>query len=140
MRFWDSSALVALAIPEKASASVRNLFDHDSELTVWALTEVEITSALWLQARIAQLADKGRSEAQRAMDEILVGASVVAELSPVIQRARRILATHSLRAADALQLGAALFACDDQPQTLPLVTLDDRLADAATREGFTVLP
>jgi predicted nucleic acid-binding protein len=46
---------------------------------------------------------------------------------------------HPLRAADALQLGAALFAADGDPQSLELVTLDRRLADAARREGFPVL-
>ncbi|MGB3551121.1 MAG: hypothetical protein WA993_10545 [Candidatus Binatus sp.] len=46
---------------------------------------------------------------------------------------------HSLRAADALQLGAALVAADGDPQSLELVTLDRRLADAARREGFPVL-
>jgi hypothetical protein len=50
------------------------------------------------------------------------------------------LALHDLRAADALQLAAALIACDEQPALLPFVTLDRRLADAARREGFRVLP
>jgi hypothetical protein len=39
-----------------------------------------------------------------------------------------------------VQLAAALLACEDDPGRLPIVTLDDRLAEAATREGFTVLP
>lgn len=140
MRFWDSSALVALAIPEDASASVRKLLERDSGLLVWILSEVEITAALWRRVRGGRLGNGERSAAQRAIDEVLAGAFAVMEFAPVILRARRILATHPLRAADALQLGAALFACDDQPHTLPLVTLDDRLAEAATREGFTVLP
>jgi len=47
---------------------------------------------------------------------------------------------HELRAADAFQLAAALAAAEGSPSTLELVTLDDRLALAARREGFTVLP
>ena len=46
---------------------------------------------------------------------------------------------HPLRAADALQLGAALVATDLEPAGLELVTLDERLATAAEKEGFTVL-
>ena len=46
---------------------------------------------------------------------------------------------HPLRAADALQLGAALVAADGDPQSLELVTLDNRLAEAARLEGFSVL-
>jgi len=44
-----------------------------------------------------------------------------------------------LRAADALQLGAAIVAADGEPETLEVVTLDRRLADAARREGFPIL-
>lgn len=46
---------------------------------------------------------------------------------------------YALRAADALQLGAALVAADGDPQSLELVTLDRRLAEAALQEGFPVL-
>ena len=52
----------------------------------------------------------------------------------------RLLGLHHLRAADALQLGAALVAAYDQPLGSALVTLDARFADAARREGFRVLP
>jgi uncharacterized protein len=45
-----------------------------------------------------------------------------------------------MRAADALQLAAALVWCDEQPQGEVFVTLDERLADTARREGFTTLP
>jgi hypothetical protein len=55
-------------------------------------------------------------------------------------RAKRLLARHTLRAADALQLAAALLAADDDPQRLEFVTLDERLAEAARLEGFRVLP
>ncbi len=39
-----------------------------------------------------------------------------------------------------MQLAAALLACEDEPSRLPFVTVDDRLAEAAAREGFTVVP
>jgi hypothetical protein len=51
----------------------------------------------------------------------------------------RLLRVHPLRAADALHLGAALVAAEDNPRTLPFVTLDDELALAAEREGFPVV-
>ncbi len=57
-----------------------------------------------------------------------------------MRRARRLLASHTLRAADAMQLAAALLTCEDEPSRLPFVTVDDRLAEAAAREGFTVVP
>ncbi len=46
---------------------------------------------------------------------------------------------HALRAADSLQLAAALIAANHDPATLEIVSLDARLATAARREGFKVL-
>ena len=46
---------------------------------------------------------------------------------------------YPLRAADALELGAALVAAEEQPATLEFVTLDAQLAEAALAEGFRVL-
>jgi uncharacterized protein len=58
----------------------------------------------------------------------------------VLERAERLLAVHSLSAADALQLGAALVACDEQPRGEGFACLDGRLREAARREGFAVRP
>ncbi len=140
MRFWDSSALVAITVDEKATRSVRDLSREDPELVVWVLSEVEITSALWRRRRGNELSEVVRAEAQRQMDLTLSNALTVADVAAVVRRARRLLAAHTLRAADAMQLAAALLACEDEPGRLPLVTVDDRLAEAATREGFMVLP
>jgi predicted nucleic acid-binding protein len=47
---------------------------------------------------------------------------------------------HPLRAADALQLAAALIWCEEQPHGETFVSLDDRLRGAASKEGFTLAP
>ena len=52
----------------------------------------------------------------------------------------RLVRSHPLRAADGLQLAAALAATEGDPRSLPLVTLDERLRDAAEREGLRVEP
>lgn len=46
---------------------------------------------------------------------------------------------HGLRAADALRLGAPLTVAEGTPASLQVVTLDDRLAQAAEREGVSVV-
>jgi predicted nucleic acid-binding protein len=46
---------------------------------------------------------------------------------------------HPLRAADALQLAAAFMAAERHPASLQMVTLDERLADAARKEGFVLV-
>jgi len=140
MRFWDTSALVATEIDEKATKTARKLVQDDSELVVWILTDVEVASALWRRCRNGEMTESERSEAQRRLDETLSNAVNVSDVFAVARRARRLLAAYTLRAADAMQLAAALLACEDEPARLPFVTLDDRLAEAATREGFTIVP
>lgn len=54
--------------------------------------------------------------------------------------AERLLAAHPLRAADALQLAAALHWCQRQTTDRELVTFDIRLREAGRKEGFTILP
>jgi predicted nucleic acid-binding protein len=65
--------------------------------------------------------------------------SEVISVERVRERARRLLEIHPLRAADSLQLGAALLTSEETPQGFPFVTLDRRLADAAEKEGFHVV-
>ena len=63
----------------------------------------------------------------------------VEPIARVRQVATRLVRVHALRAADALQLAAAIVAAEDDPPSLTFVTLDDRLARAAERVGFPVL-
>ncbi len=57
----------------------------------------------------------------------------------VRETATRFLRVHPLRAADALQLAAAFIAAERRPASLAMVTLDDRLAAAARKEGFVMI-
>ena len=56
---------------------------------------------------------------------------------PHRDRVIRLLRVHPLRMADAFQLAAAIVAAENHPASLQFVTLDDRLGQAAEREGFT---
>ncbi len=127
-------------VDEKWSPRVRALATEDSDVLVWVLSDVEITSALWRRLRAGDLDERSRAAAQRSVDALLAAFSVVVDVALVARRARRVLALHPLRAADSLQLAAALVACDDRPTLLPFITLDDRLREAAGNEGFNVFP
>ena len=63
----------------------------------------------------------------------------MADLLAVRKRALSLLARHPLRAADAAQLGAALLVAEHLPPDFTFVCLDDRLGEAAEREGLQVL-
>jgi hypothetical protein len=58
----------------------------------------------------------------------------------VRENAARALLLHPLRAAGSLQLAAALLWTRGRPAGHDLVCLDERLREAATSEGFAVLP
>ena len=140
MRFWDSSAVVPLLLEEPATSAIRPLLRQDAAMIAWRLTGTEVVSALWRRRRLDELDEATRREAETGLAVLESRWTSVEDAAHVDRRARRLLATHPLRAADALQLAAALVACDERPDVLPFVTLDERLAEAARREGFTVVP
>lgn len=139
MRFWDTSALVPLLVPEESSDRLAALVREDPETAVWWITPVECASALARLARGDRLSRENLARGARRLSAAAEGWSEVPPTDPVRDQAHRLLRLHTLRAADALQLAAALVLAEYDPRTLPFVTLDDRLAAAAEREGFPVL-
>lgn len=137
MRFWDSSALIPLVMREHASSALLELRTHDPELTVWWAAEVECASALSRREREGALADPPAAWAR--LEQVARTWNEIPPAPALRLNAVRATRTHGLRAADALQLAAALVASEEAPGDLPFVTLDERLADAARREGFPVL-
>jgi predicted nucleic acid-binding protein len=139
VKFWDSSALVPVFLVEPTSDWIRKVMNSDPIVAVWALTRVELMSAIERRRRDdPDLAS--RFSAARA--DVMKSWSIwteIAMIEAVREHAERVVTTHPLRSADALQLGAALVAAGGSPATLQFVTLDRRLAAAAEREGFPVL-
>lgn len=140
MRFWDTSALVPLLLEEPRSASMRHLLEEDPVIASWWGTPVEIGSALARCEREDRLDGEGHRLAQARLEELGRRALEIQPVDSVRQRAHRLLRVHPLRAAEALQLAAALAWCEDHPGGAAFVTLDARLAEAARREGFRVEP
>jgi predicted nucleic acid-binding protein len=102
------------------------------------LSRVEIVSAIHRRWRKEPTAQRQVDAALRELARTSIDWFEVIDVRSARVRAEHILKIHALRAADALQLGAALIAADGEPARLPFVTLDRRLASAAEREGFPV--
>jgi predicted nucleic acid-binding protein len=139
VRFWDTSALVPLVVEEATSASCRHILRKKAEIGTWALTRTEMVSAVWRRSREGDL---GTSDVRRAVsriDGLAAAWTEVTDLDLVRDRAERLLAVHVLRAADALQLAAALVLVDERTRGRDFVVVDGGLADAATAEGFNVI-
>jgi len=140
VRFWDSSALVTLHVAQAATEATRQLYSEDPEVLAWVLSDVEMRSALRRLEREEVLVGKDLASAIARVDGFWTTVNVVALTDPVKARAKRLVGAHPLRAADSLQLAAALVAFFDDPTGREFVCLDARLSTAAAREGFTVLP
>ncbi len=139
MRFWDASALVPTFLDEISTQQVRSWHASDPGVTIWMMTVVEVMSAI---ARKQRERPDLTELCKQAIFDVLDAAVTwvqIEDAAAARYHAERIIMNYPLRAADALQLGAALVAADGDPQSLELVTLDRRLAEAARREGFPVL-
>jgi len=139
MRFWDASAVVPLLVAEPTTSSVQSALGEDHGMIVWWGTEVECASALARLEREAALTSDDANVAFERLDALLAAWHEIQPTEPVKRMARRIVRVHPLRAADALQLSAALVASDGRPDSMEIVSLDSRLTEAARREGFLVL-
>lgn len=139
VRFWDTSALIPLVVAERATARAERWLREDPDVVVWTLTRVELLSALARRRREEPAAARRLLAARREILHVWQHWSEVTTVEIVRRHAERIVETHPIRAADALQIGAALVAAEDDPATLEFVTLDQQQAAAAEREGFRVL-
>ncbi len=139
MRFWDTSALVPLLILERGTPIVARWLRQDPVVIVWTLTRVELISALARHRREAPRDAAALIAAQHDLQEAWERWSEVTAVDVVRRQAERIVEIHPLKAADALQIGAALVAVQQNPALYEFVTLDEPQATTAEREGLRVL-
>jgi predicted nucleic acid-binding protein len=139
MRFWDASAIAPLLVDDPSRESLLNLLDEDAGMVAWWGTPVEIASALARREREGLMTADEVAAALTTARALALNWHEVAASDPLRRSAERLLRVHPLRAADSLQLAAALVAANHDPPSIEFVCLDTRLAAAARREGFSVL-
>jgi predicted nucleic acid-binding protein len=139
VKFWDTSAILPILVEEPATRAVARELGLDRLVIVWWGTRLECLSALARRERDGVLVHAATATAIGRLDEIAAAWTEVEPADRIRATASRLLRTHPLRAADSLQLAAAITAADGAPATLPFVTLDARLGVAAEREGFPVI-
>ena len=139
MRFWDTSALVPLLFEQEESAVARGLFESDPAVVAWWATPIECASAAARLRREGVLTVREEDRVLGLVSMLREGWTEILPSQELRAAAHRLLRVHPLRAADALQLGAALVWAGS-PAGAELVTLDERLGMAARLEGFVVLP
>ena len=139
MKFWDSSAIIPLLIEEPSRPKLLDYLAVDPIMLAWWATPVECVSAISRRERENSLSVAATTEALARLRVMSESWEEVQPTRQVRTVAQRVLRTHSLRAADALQLAALIAAAEGDPTSLPFVCLDERLSQAAQREGFSVL-
>jgi hypothetical protein len=124
---------------EPSTTAVMAEVARDPSMVTWWASRVECASALERQHREGRVTSRAWDAARIRLRLLHDRWAEVAASEDVRQTAIRLLRTHPLRTGDALQLAAAITASEGRPESLTFVTLDDRLADAASKEGFSVL-
>ena len=138
--FWDTSAIIPILLPDPRSAAMTEALSGDREVTLWWGTPVECLSAIYRRHRETPVPAPLLTEALNRLRALVEDADTVSPTDDVRRRAGRLVGAHPLRAADALQLGAAPVWCEEQSHGEVFVCLDARLREAARREGFSLAP
>jgi uncharacterized protein len=136
--FWDSSALIPLCVQERTSNKVKALAREFAPVVWWATT-VEIDSAIARLHRSGELDDTARQAAVGRLSVLSSGWREILPSDKLRAQAGVLLDTYSLRAADSLQLAAAMIWCQQRPALRRFVASDVRLCEAAAQAGFAII-
>jgi uncharacterized protein len=118
---------------------MQEIVAQDPVMLVWWATEVECASAIARLERDGGLDASAVAPTFNRLKQLAGGWHEIDPSDAVRETAVRFLRVHPLRTADALQLAAAFVAAEQRPSSLEVVTLDDRLASAARKEGFLLV-
>jgi predicted nucleic acid-binding protein len=99
---------------------------------------VEVHSAIVKLRRLAKLSEGEKQKALSQLDVLNRGWREILPGDQVRDLAARLLDAHELRAADSLQLAAALIWCQQRSARRDFVCADQRLSRAAAATGFSV--
>jgi hypothetical protein len=137
--FWDTSGIVPLCCHQPASSQAnRNARLYGNQLVWWA-APVEAVSAINRLMREGALTAEQVRQALHRLDYLRRRWSEIQPTEELRTHAERLLRPHSLRAADALQLAAALVWCNNRPRGRHFIGADNALLGAAETEGFSVI-
>jgi predicted nucleic acid-binding protein len=115
---------------------LQSLYRNDPEVLTWWGSRVECVSAVARHERERALTASDVRASFVRLDGLASKWHEIEPTEPLRTLAQRLLRTHPLRSADALQLAAALSSVPGGE----IVCLEERLAVAAEKEGLRVLP
>lgn len=138
--YVDSSALVRRYARQRGSLAFRRFLLTATVVATVATTRVEIVSALRRLEREGRIGRRGIRRTLRAVDEDWPVMWKVPVNDLLIERAEHCLAAQNLRAADAIQLAAAMLFANLLGEPVTFAVFDVRLRTAARAAGFSLWP
>ena len=136
--FWDASALVSLCIQEATTPQVRQHLRSYAPVVWWG-SVVEIHSAIARLHREAAITSTERDGALARLALLAEGWREILPDDALRTLAAALLDSHPLRAADSMQLAAALTWSHQRPQGKIFLCGDQHLSHAAKSAGFAVI-
>lgn len=134
--FWDASAIIPLCCQQSQSAAARRAARIYNAQIVWWGTSIEAFSAIYRLTRDGGLTATASLQALKALELLRKKWHEILPAEEIRLTAERLLRTHPLRAADALQLGAVLVWGSNYPRGHAFICADSRLAEAADEGRF----
>ncbi len=138
IRYFDSSALAKRYVRAEGTTEV-NRWLREAHPATCRLTEAELSSAFARRVRDGTMSARARAAALDRMSVDFKKIHVVELVPALVSRVHELLARHPLRAADSLQLAAALLLANRIGSPIEFVVYDERLAKAARAEHLRVL-
>ena len=138
MNYWDTSAIVPLLVYEADTKLREDQLREATSLVTWWGTRLECISALCRREREGALSAESFQTALIRLAALGRQWTLVSPSDVVLARAEKLLRLQPLKAADALQLAAALVATHEDAGSACFHTADRRLAFVAQGTGFKV--
>ncbi|MGH7543645.1 MAG: type II toxin-antitoxin system VapC family toxin [Gemmatimonadota bacterium] len=139
MIFWDASALIPLFIRQPSTPPLDRAIRGCLSVAIWWGSVVESWSAFARLRRDGVIRPDEETRARQHLDEFRRRSDEILPSEEIRQLAGTLLLRHPLRAADSLQLSAALI-LSGTPASGEFFSLDERLKEAARLEGLTPRP
>jgi uncharacterized protein len=136
----DTSALVTLYVEEAGSQAVRSWLDDADVVATSILAYVEACAAFARRRRERKIQPYAMARIFRDLEADWTRYVILEVNDPLIHRAARLVETHALRASDSIHLASALLFAEKLADQTSFATWDERLALAAKKERFSVLP
>jgi predicted nucleic acid-binding protein len=136
LNYWDSSALVTLFVDQDNSEFYLAKLKESSEIVTSWHAVPECASAFCRLRREGLIREEDLTHILDRLRNQSANWYVVGSGKRLEHLTLRVLRVHPLRAMDAIHLAAACLVRGDDMSTMRFLSSDQRLNDAAAKEGF----